>query len=238
MHPILLITCYSGNIGKTVISKNVFAPNMQNARIFAVEDINAGYGQGEATQLSGEQTHGILEQAIAASFDTPVIVDVGASNVSIFFETLTGYEGIQEYISRVIVPTDPSDKVQIDTISTLKYLIDELNFDSDKISLLLNKAPSRKSEDQVFGSLVKQAAELGVFVLGTIPENETFQTASKMGKTIHQLAALDPKTILAESKANVEKGGDPKAGVSLMLAAASAKKLKKVLDDIYSRTEF
>ncbi|MNG40077.1 hypothetical protein D3C84_1285080 [compost metagenome] len=55
-----------------------------------------------------------------------------------------------------------------------------------------------------------------------------------MGKTIHELAAMDPKELLAQSQAAVSAGADPKAGVRSVLAASSAKKLRSRLDEIFA----
>lgn len=234
MYPIIMVANFSGNVGKTTLTKNLLYPNIPDVEIYAVEDINAGYGQGEATQLSAAQTQEILEKVIEASFNHPVIVDVGASNVSTFFSSLAGYAGIQEFITKVIVPTEPSEKVQTDTVSTLQYLIDSLGFEAEKIALILNKVPTKIPTESVFGSLIEKAAELGVFVAGKVVENETFQIATTCKKTIADLAQLDPKEILKESKEKAEKGGDSKEGVRMMLAAASAKKLKKQLDELFA----
>lgn len=233
MNPIVLVANFSGNVGKTTITKNLLLPHMAGVRIFAVEDVNAGYNQGEAVQLSAEQTQSILEQVIEASFSSPVVVDVGASNVSIFFAALATYENMQEFIAKVVVPTEPSEKVQTDTLSTLHYLTEKLGFDASKINLVLNKVQPRAPET-VFAYLMDEAAQMGVFVMGRIPDSETFQIAANMGKTIQELAAMDPKQLLADCKQKAQAGGDPKEGVRLMLAAASAKKLKILLDEIFT----
>lgn len=233
MYPIVMVSNFSGNVGKTTITKSLLAPNMLDVRIFAVEDVNAGYGQGEAVQLSAEQTASILEQVIEASLGAPVIVDVGASNVSNFFAALAGYDGMHEYISAVVVPTEPSDKVQTDTVSTLDYLINNLLFDANKISLVLNKVPGKIPAETIFAKTLAHAEKMGVRSAGEIPESETFQVAAALGKTIHELSELNPKELLAQSRVDSEAGKDPKAGVKMMLAAASAKKLRTKLDEVF-----
>ncbi|VTU42563.1 MULTISPECIES: nucleotide-binding protein [unclassified Variovorax] len=234
MYPIVMVANFSGNVGKTTLTRNLLVPRLKDVRVFAVEDVNAGYNQGEAVQLSAEQTSAILEQAIEAAMSAPVIVDVGASNVSNFFAALSSYDGMHEFIGKVLVPTEPSEKVQTDTISTLHFLIEKLGFDEGKIMLVLNKVPPRRGSEVVFGKLVEEAANLGVMAYGEIPESDTFQLAASLGKTIEELAAMDPKQLLADSKALAADGGDPKAGVRNVLAAASAKKLKTQLDLIFS----
>lgn len=236
MHPIIMVANFSGNVGKTTLTKNLLLPNITGVRIFAVEDVNAGYGQGEAVQLSAEQTQAILEQVIEASFSSPVIVDVGASNVSNFFAALSGYEGMQEYITKVLVPSEPSEKVQTDTVSTLRYLLDNLGFEPSKLVLVLNKAPAKIPLETVFAPLLAAAREMGVAVAGHVPESDTFQIAANVGMTIHQLSEMDPKVLLAQSKERAAQGGDPKEGVRLMLACASAKKLRGHLEALFFET--
>lgn len=233
MNPIIMVSNFSGNVGKTTLTKNLLLPNLPNAKVFAVEDVNAGYTQGEAVQLSAAQTQEILEQVIESSFSNPVIVDVGASNVSNFFAALSTYDNMQEFITKVVVPSEPSEKVQTDTISTLHYLIESLGFAPEKISVVLNKV-NPKTEQAVFGKMLEDAALLGVFSAGTIPENNTFQTASLQGKSIQELASMNPQEIRQKSMEDAKKGGDPKQGINLMLAVASAKNLKANLDRIFS----
>jgi hypothetical protein len=228
-----MLCSFSGNIGKSTLTKNLLSPYIAGARIFAVEDVNAGYNQGEAVQLSAERTQAILEMVIEASLSGPVLVDVGASNVSNFFAALAEYEGVNEFIAKVIVPTEPSEKVQKDTLSTLHYLTEKLGFDSSKIVLVLNKVPAKLPVDMVFSDLLSAAAELGVFSVGQLPLSETFQIAASMQKTIQELAAQDPKQLLLESAQLQKDGGDPKASVRLLLAVASAKKLKVRLDELF-----
>jgi MinD-like ATPase involved in chromosome partitioning or flagellar assembly len=233
MFPIVYVSSFSGNVGKTTITKNLLVPNMKDVVVVAVEDVNAGYNQGEAVQLTAAETAGILELVLATAMERPVVVDVGASNVSNFFAALSGYDGIHEFIDRVIVPAEPSDKVQTDTLSTLHYLIEKLGFDPSKVMLLLNKVPTKRKADAVFGNLMNEAAGMGVLTYGEIPESETFALAASMKKSIYDLAAMDPKQLLAESQVVAASGSDPKAGVRNMLAAASAKKLKVRFDEIF-----
>lgn len=232
-----MVANFSGNVGKTTVTKNLLAPNMPNVRIFAVEDVNAGYNQGEAVQMPAEMAKTILEEAIQASFDSPVIVDVGASNVAVFFSHFSSYDGIQELITRVIVPTEPSEKVQTDTVKTVEYLTKELNFDSDKIAVIINKADLRMDENVVFETMLSGLASLGVFPVGTLYKNETFQTAAQVKKTVYELAQSDIKQLLQESQFAALEGSDPKAKVRMTLAAASSKKLKAQLDELFAKLE-
>lgn len=231
MYPLIMVANFSGNVGKTLLTKQLLVPRIPGVQVIAVEDVNAGYGQGEAIQLSAEHTQAILEKAIEASLSAPVIVDVGASNVSLFFEVLKSYEGVHEFIAHVLIPTDPSEKVQTDTLSTVHFLTEKLGFNEDKIRLVLNRVARRG--EAPFEKLLEDAAALGVFPCGSIPESSTFQLANTMGTTIDELANLDPKQLLAESQAQKESGVSSKDTVQRMLAAASAKKLRVALDKTF-----
>lgn len=232
MNPIIMVANFSGNVGKTTLTRNLLVPNIEGVKVFAVEDVNAGYNQGEAVTLSAEQTQSILEQVIEQSFKSPVIVDVGASNVFNFFQALAGYENMAEFITRVVVPTEASEKVQVDTYKTLEYLVNDLGFDESRISLIFNKV-SRKAPVEVFNELSDKAAGLGVFVAGSVPESSTFQTAGQLATTVYELAARNPEQVLADSKATAAAGGDSRDGVRLVLAIASARKLKTTLDALF-----
>lgn len=234
MYPIVMVANFSGNVGKTTLTKNLLAPNMPNVKIFAVEDVNAGYEQGEAVQLSAEVTRTIVESFIEAAFSGPVIVDVGASNVSNFFTELTTYDGIHEFISKVVVPTEPSEKVQKDTVNTVKFLIEELEFDPEKIAVVINRADPKIPVDMIFGEMLVELSGMGILPAGTIVKNETFQTATQVHHTIYELAEKDPKAVLQETEIEAMAGVDPKLKVKLALAASTAKKLRRVLTEIYN----
>ena len=235
MYPIVMVANFSGNVGKTTVTKNLLAPNMPGVRIFAVEDVNAGYNQGEATQMPAEMAKTILEEAIEASFESPVIVDVGASNVAVFFSHFSSYEGIQELITRVIVPTEPSEKVQTDTVKTVEYLIKELFFDPEKIAVIINKADARMDDAVVFETMLNGLIEHGVIPVGTLHKNDTFQAAAQMKKTIYELAQSDIKQLLQDSQFAHLEGSDPKAKVRMTLAASSSRKLKSQLDALFAK---
>lgn len=233
MYPIVMVANFSGNVGKTTLTKNMLAPHMPGVKIFAVEDINAGYNQGEAVQLSAEMTRTILENVMEASFEAPVIVDVGASNVSTFFRELTQYEGMEALIAKVIVPTEPSEKVQKDTVSTVRFLLDELHFDVDKIAVVINRADPKLPIEVVFQEMQSELAKMSVIPAGIIFKNETFQIATQVGMSVFELAEKDMKSLLVESQIESISGEDPKFKVKLAMAAATAKKLKKQLTEIY-----
>jgi hypothetical protein len=237
MHPIVMVANFSGNVGKTTLTKNLLLPNIACAQVFAVEDVNAGYGQGEAVQLSAQQTQMLLEQVIEASFSRPVVVDVGASNVSGFFAALAEYEGMQDYIAKVVVPVEPSEKVQVDTVSTLRFLVNNLHFEPAKLVLVPNKVPAKAALNTLMLPVMAEAHRLHVRMTSPVPENNTFQIAASLGMTLPQLAQMDPKALLERSRQRSAEGQDPKEGVRLLLACAGAKKLTALLDALFFELE-
>lgn len=237
MYPIVMVANFSGNVGKTTITKNLLAPNMPNVRIFAVEDVNAGYNQGEATQMSADMAKTILEEVLIAAYDGPIIVDVGASNVSVFFSHFSSYEGIHEMIARVVIPTEASEKVQIDTVKTVEFLTNELQFDVSKISVIINKADPRMSEEIVFEYLLTGLAQMGVLPVGTIYKNDTYQTVSQLHTNIYELATGDVKQMMQEGQFASISGEGPRAKVRLALASSSSKQLKRDMDALFAKLD-
>jgi len=79
-----------GNQGKTTLAVNLFAPRMPEAKILAVETINAAGGDlGAAVeQLKGEQFARIYAELAAAD---DLILDVGASNIEDFLVGLSRF---------------------------------------------------------------------------------------------------------------------------------------------------
>ena len=70
------VISFSGNVGKTTISRHLLAPRMRGAKVISIESINAGDDQGHV--IRGRQ-FAELQEYLQVVDD--VVVDIGASNV-------------------------------------------------------------------------------------------------------------------------------------------------------------
>jgi hypothetical protein len=113
----LAVINYSGNVGKTTVSRHLLAPRLPGCQVVAVESINADDGQ--PVTIRGRQFAQLQE--FLQSVDN-VVVDIGASNVEELLKLMRRYQDSQEDFDGYVVPTAPDRKQQQDTAATLAEL--------------------------------------------------------------------------------------------------------------------
>jgi len=123
---------FSGNVGKTTVSRHLLLPRIGGAELVAVESLNADEGQGQA--LRGRQFGELQEylQTVDAA-----VVDIGASNVEDLLGMMHRYRGSHEDFDCFIVPTVSALKQQQDTIATLAELA-RLGVSPSRLKLVFN----------------------------------------------------------------------------------------------------
>jgi dethiobiotin synthetase len=123
---------YSGNVGKTTVSRHLLSPRMNKAQVFTVESINSDGTEDQIVR--GKHFAEMLETL--ANLDDAVI-DVGASNVEDCVGLMGKYRGSHEDFDYFIVPTVAKDKQQSDTISVIEALA-ELGVPAKKMRVVFN----------------------------------------------------------------------------------------------------
>ena len=138
---------FSGNVGKSTISRHLLAPRIPDAQILAVETINSDGTDDEAVK---GKDFGELQEAMQL-LDAAVI-DIGASNVEAVMTIMRRFRKSHEDFDYYVVPTVPEKKQQRDTISTINALT-ELGVPATKIRLVFNMVESDDDPARVFASL-------------------------------------------------------------------------------------
>lgn len=108
---------FSGNVGKTTISRHLLLPRIAGAELISVESLNADGNQGQ--QLRGRQFAELQEYMQTVN---SLVVDIGASNVEDLMALMRRYRGSHEDFDYFVVPTVPDLKQQEDTMATLSEL--------------------------------------------------------------------------------------------------------------------
>lgn len=146
---------FSGNVGKSTISRHLIAARIKGSRIIAVESINSNDSQDEA--IKGKQ-FGELTQTLALLDDA--VVDIGSSNVEVFMQLMGQYRGSHEEFDYFVVPTIPKHKQLTDTINTIEAL-SEIGVPARKIRVVFNMVDVDESPEILFSSLFKYHAGAG-----------------------------------------------------------------------------
>ncbi|MEB0013921.1 StbB family protein [Glaciimonas sp. Gout2] len=228
----IAIINFSGNVGKSTLAKQLFAPRMQ-AQEFAVETINAGAGETTASERLKGKDFGHLQEEMMRT--DAAIVDIGASNVDEFVKLMGQFDGSHEEFDYFIVPVVSDKKQQTDTINTIKTLAG-LGVPSKKIRVVFNKVAIDDADDVAshFSMVWGFHAAEKKFTLRTdavVFTNEIFDRLRILNTSVDALVAddTDYRTMLKDAKDDDAKD----YAISMISAKRLAKSAHKNLDDVF-----
>lgn len=200
----LAVINFSGNVGKSTVTRHLLAPRLPGARVIAVESINADEGQEQS--LRGFQ-FGELQEYLQAVDD--VVVDIGASNVEELMRLMHRYRESHEEFDCFIVPTVPPPKQQQDTIATLADL-HAVGVRPDRIQIVFNMVDDREPLERSFHILLSFLEQKPIALANTdcrVGVNEVYARVSGMGADLVQIARdeTDYKRLIARAGDRQEK---------------------------------
>lgn len=202
----IAVTSYSGNVGKTTVSRHCLLPRITGARLISIESINADDAQAQAQALRGRQFAELLE--FMQTVDD-VVVDIGASNVEELLGLMRRYRGSHEDFDYFVVPTVPALKQQQDTIATLVEL-SNLGVPANRIRIVFNMVDDDIQPAQAFGMVLAFLAERPMAIAKLdcrIGLNEVYASVNGLGVDLASLAAdnTDYKGLIAKATDTAEK---------------------------------
>lgn len=200
----LAVINFSGNVGKSTITRHLLAPRLPSARVIAVESINADEGQEQS--LRGFQ-FGELQEYLQAVDD--VVVDIGASNVEELMRLMHRYRESHEEFDCFIVPTVPPPKQQQDTIATLADL-HAVGVPPDRIQIIFNMVDDREPLERVFHILLTFLEQQPIASANSdcrIGINEVYARVRGTGTDLAEIARdeTDYKRLIARAGNRQEK---------------------------------
>jgi hypothetical protein len=200
----LAVINFSGNVGKSTITRHLLAPRLPGARVIAVESINADEGQ---TQSMRGFQFGELQEYLQSVDD--VVVDIGASNVEELMRLMHRYLDSHEEFDCFIVPTVPPPKQQQDTIATLVDL-HAVGVSPDRIQVIFNMVDDREPVERSFHALMDFLAERPIATADPrccIGINEVYARVRGTGTDLAEVARdpTDYKRLIARAADRQEK---------------------------------
>lgn len=179
---------YSGNVGKTIVASHLLKSQMPNARLFSIETINVG---ADADGIDVEKLRGKAFGQLADELmvEDEAIIDVGASNIEEFLKMMQQYAGSHEDIDLFVVPVVKENKVQSDTVNTIRTL-QKIGVPKEKIRLVFNKVDMTDDVEDEFVALFGLAATEKSFVIdkqAVIYHNEIFERMKRQKTSLGQL---------------------------------------------------
>jgi hypothetical protein len=199
----IVVMNFSGNVGKSTVSEHLLKPRFPGVKFISVESINADDSVQDA--IRGKDFSTVTEAAAVVS---NLVVDVGASNVEDFLGRMKQYRGSHEDLDLFLIPTVPSQKQQVDTVSTIEAL-SAMGIPGDKIRVVFNRVESEMNVSKVFakvlGHLLLEPGSFEADPTIFIEENEVY--AFLEGQNLSAVAG-DPTPFeqkIREASSNDEK---------------------------------
>lgn len=221
----IAIVNLGGNQGKTTLAVNLFSPRMPEAKILAVETINAaGNDLGvDVEKMRGDQFSRIYAE-LAATDD--LILDVGASNIEDFLLGLETFEDGHDEVDLFVIPATPAKKERAEAVKTAVMLSD-LGVDAPRIAIVFNRTSDVEGEFADVLNFAKQTGKVTANPDGFIPESELFSLLAD--KKINISQALDDQTDWkAELKA--ARIADDKKSFQKAVDMVAIQKMSKAMD--------
>jgi|CXWL01.1.fsa_nt_gi hypothetical protein len=178
------IVNFSGNVGKSTISRHLLAPRM-NTSVIMVESVNADKSS-DAKIIKGRQ-FGELNEFLMLADDA--IIDIGASNVEEYMALMAQYQGSHEEFDIFIVPAVPESKQMHDSISTI-HALSQLGVPPKRIRVIFNKAPRDMNVEETFRGLFDYHDAEGTFTLlrqAIMYESEIYEQLEETRVTIKEV---------------------------------------------------
>lgn len=227
----VIVINYSGNVGKSTVTRYLLSPRMNNSKVIAIESINSDGTEDDV--MRGKQFTELLE--LLAPLDDAV-VDVGASNAEDFVYMMGKHQGAHEDFNYFVVPAVKGKKQTTDTITTIKSLV-ALGIPKKKIRVILNRVETDDDIRDEFSSLFGIEAADNTFVMNdqcVIYNNEAFDQCKDMGVPLADIVA-DQTDYRAQAKAAKDAGDqeEVKRCVNLCLLKMIAITANKNLDQVY-----
>ena len=198
---------FSGNVGKTTISRHLLVPRIPGAELIAIESINADEGF-EGQSLRGRQ-FGELQEYMQ-TVDS-LVVDIGASNVEDLMGLMRRYRGSHEDFDFFVVPTVPARKQQQDTMATL-FDLSRSGVPPERLKIVLNMVDEELDLAQAFEPLLAFLEKYPVAQVSTdcrLGANEIYGRVKGMGAAVNLTTlandATDYKSLIAKSTNLAEK---------------------------------
>lgn len=228
----IAILNYTGTVGKTTAAAHLLSPRMNNAPIFAIESINeTAEGLGvDVEKMTGNKFRELFKRIM---LEDDAIIDIGASNIEDFMNSMIKFDDSHEEIDYFLIPVTSGTKEQKETIMMLDTLA-SIGIPAEKIKILFNRVDSDVYEE--FPFIVARYRKDKSFTLNkecAIFENEIFDALSVKGLTVDAILAdeTDYKALLKNKEASAK---DRNAWADMFGLKSLAKGVKRNLDDVYA----
>lgn len=203
----IAVVNFSGNVGKTTVSRHLLMPNLPGSELVSVESINADETGGDGQDNIRGKEFARLQTILNVGDN--LIIDIGASNVEDLLNAMVKFHGSHEDFDYFVIPTVPDKKQQIDTANTCDKLA-SIGVQPSRIKILFNRVPADSTVERSFESLLsflKAHPIADVNTLAYLGDNEVYQLLKNSGSSIDSIAqdTTDYKKLIASTSDVAQK---------------------------------
>jgi len=219
----------SGNVGKSLLARELFYPRLEDALILEIETVNSGSAKFPNLNIDKFRATDDFSEIYMRILGTEnVIVDVGASNLSAFWEAISEFAGVGDLFDIFVVPSRSTEKIQTDTYKTIDFLRSE-GINDERIKVIFNDV--KKSVDSEFEMILNAPFpfDTSLYIRSNV---SLYNDLGFLRKTISDIYTPDIESY--KSKILLEK--EPKEKLALVkadLANRQAQKIKGQMDSVF-----
>lgn len=218
----------SGNTGKTTLSKHLLAPQLKARRI-EIEDVNSGDGEADL-DMAANKFKALAAELNIADDDEHFVIDIGASNAKPMIEHFAQLKRTRSAIDYWVIPVVPASKQKIDSLNTVKKLL-EIGVEAGAIVMVLNNITDVESVASDFPTILGARA-LGVHVCDEVVlASEVFEMLKGTQDSVFSLRDNPPDFKALKKAATGNAQATTKVGEKMVLqdlAEAAAENLRSV----------
>ncbi len=186
----ILVCSLAGTTAKTTYTKHGLVPLIPGSLRVSIENLNYGDGTSDI-DLSAKNFHS-LAAMLNANTASSYVIDVGASNVKEVFKHLSELALTREEIDHFVVPVRAGSKERIDTLQTVKLLVD-MGISPSIICVVPQAITDPDQFDSEFGKLGTILSEGGVFMPKQgILFNEVYNYIKGTDQSVFDIVAKKP----------------------------------------------
>ena len=185
----IVIINFSGNTGKTTLSKHLFGALLPGVKRIQIEDVNLSDDNPDFEVAAGKFKTFAVELNTAA--DEHYVIDIGASNAKAMINNFSTLKSTRAGIDFWIIPVAPASKQRSDSLNTAKTLMN-IGVDPDIILMLMNNIVDVESIETDFDVIFKLRAH-GIQVIDEVVlSNKIFDLLKNRSETVFDLLATTP----------------------------------------------
>ncbi|HGS5816811.1 StbB family protein [Vibrio diabolicus] len=192
----------SGNVGKSTICDILLKPRLEGAQVVKVETINSDGTNDE--KLSAEQFEDILNKMDEHDCS---IIDVGSSNIENFLLKMQEFKSSHEDIDYFLVPVTPSNKQQVDSVSTIENLM-TLGIEPERIKVIFNMANKKIPIEKEYAEFLRALpSRISLDKHAIIYESTVFDLLAKIDRPFLEVLNdnRDFRTLIRQSESKEER---------------------------------